>query len=162
MLTVAEFHQLAEAEKIERLEASMLALPQVECPVEHIFGPGLYIRQGVIPAGALVVGHRHKFAHTNILLRGSMVLATEEGVRTIHAPMVWIAPPSRKVFLVLEEILLQNLYPTDLKDPDAIEEAFIEKSETWNAHHEALALVESLRIAQLSGNEHQEELKPCG
>lgn len=119
MTTLAEAVRDDEAAKIERLEGAMLQHEQVECPVEHIFGPGLYIRQGVIPAGTLVVGHRHKNAHTNILLRGVMVLATEDGVRRIEAPMVWIAPAGRKVFLVLEDILLQNLYPTDLTDPDA-------------------------------------------
>jgi hypothetical protein len=133
-MTLAEVRANDDAEKIERLEGAMLELPQVECPVEHIFGPGLYIRQGVIKAGTLVVGHRHKQAHTNILLRGVMMLATEDGVRRVEAPMVWIAPPGRKVFLVLEDILLQNLYPTELTDPDAIEERFIEKSETWKAH----------------------------
>ena len=157
MTTLAEAVRDDEAVKIERLEGAMLQHEQVDCPVEHIFGPGLYIRQGVIPAGTLVVGHRHKSAHTNILLRGAMILATEDGVRRIEAPMVWIAPAGRKVFLVLEDILLQNLYPTDLTDPDAIEEAFIEKSETWQAHDE------EVRARLLSGIAQTMELAAsCG
>lgn len=154
MLTVAESHALAEVKKIERLEGAMLECEQVPCPVEHIFGPGLYIRQGIFQTGTLVVGHRHKFAHTNILLKGSMLLATEDGVTTVTAPMVWIAPPGRKVFLVLEEIMLQNLYPTELLDPDAIEEEYIEKSETWGE-------AEKLRIAQfVKMSSETKELKP--
>lgn len=156
-LTAAEQHAITEAERIETLEGAMLQLPQVECPVEHIFGPGLYIRQISVKAGTLVVGHRHRQAHTNMLLRGSMLIADEQGVTRIDAPMVWIATPGRKVFLMLEDGIFQNLYPTELTDPDAIEERFIEHSDTWAAHQETKALVERLHTASLSDTSTCEE-----
>ena len=108
--TAAELHAHDDAEKIERLKEAMLEHPQVECPVEHFFGPGLYIRQVTIPAGTLVVGHRHKTQHVNIMLKGRVTIATCDGVATLTAPVVFIGPPGAKVALALEETVWQNVH----------------------------------------------------
>lgn len=147
MTTLAEVVRDDEAAKIERLEGAMLALPQVDCRTEHFFGPGLYIRQITIPAGALVVGHAHKTEHVNIMLKGRVTIATPEGVATLSAPLVFIAPPGRKVALAHEETVWQNVHATDERDLDKLEELFVEKSDTWNETH---ALVERLRAHELS------------
>ena len=44
-------------QKVQTLEAVFLEQPQVDCPVVHRFGPGIYIREVTIPAGALSIGH---------------------------------------------------------------------------------------------------------
>ena len=41
--------------KVDALENAMLKEQQVDCPVIHRFGPGTYIREVHIPAGALAV-----------------------------------------------------------------------------------------------------------
>jgi hypothetical protein len=150
-MTLAEVRANDDAEKIERLEGAMLELPQVDCPVEHFFAPGLYIRQITIPAGALVVGHEHKTEHVNIMLKGRVTIATAEGVATLVAPVTFIAPPGRKVALAHEETVWQNVHATEERDLAKIEETFIRKSETWQAHNETAALVDRLREHALSG-----------
>ena len=147
MTTLAEAVRNDDAVKIERLEGAMLALPQVECPVDHFFASGVYVRQMTAPAGTLIVGHEHKTEHVCILLKGSMTIATPEGVRTVSAPLTFIAPPGRKVAVVLEDIVFQNIHATEERDLDKIEAQIITKSETWN---DAQALVERLRDHELS------------
>lgn len=147
MSTLAEAVRNDDAVKIERLEGAMLALPQVECPVDHFFASGVYVRQMTAPAGTLIVGHEHKTEHVCILLKGSMTIATPEGVRTVSAPLTFIAPPGRKVAVVLEDIVFQNIHATEERDLDKIEAQIITKSETWN---DAQALVERLRDHELS------------
>ena len=149
-MTLAEARANDDAEKIEQLEGAMLELPQVDCREEHFFAPGLYIRQITIPAGVLVVGHEHKTEHVNIMLKGRVTIATAEGVATLVAPMTFIAPKGRKVAFALEETVWQNVHATEERDLSKIEEAFIEKSETWQAHAESAALVDRLREHTLS------------
>ena len=128
---------------IENLEQKMLDLPQVECPVVHHFGPGIYIREVTLPAGTLAIGHAQKFEHLNIVLKGSVSMIGENGeVKIIKAPTIFTGKPGRKFGFVLEECVWQNVYATNEKDIDKLESTFLEKSETWKAHDELLRRVE--------------------
>ena len=120
---------------IDKVEAHMLTLPQAECPVEHIFGPGIYIRQVVMPAGAIVMGHHHKIPSLNMVLSGRLALL-EDGVRReIAAPYIFTSQEGRKVAYVLEECVFQNIYATTETDIEKLESMCVEKS---TAHVEAL------------------------
>lgn len=152
MTTLAEASREDDALKIEQLEGAMLALPQVDCPLDHFFASGVYVRQMTAPAGALFVGHAHKTEHVCILLKGSMTIATPDGIKTISAPMTFIAPPGRKVVLVLEDIVFQNIHATEERDIGKIEELLIKKSDAWSEAH---ALLERLRVHELSGRSKQ-------
>ena len=55
---------------VERLEAAFLQEQQVDCPVHHHFGPGVYVREVVLPTGSYIIGHRHNSPHLNIMLEG--------------------------------------------------------------------------------------------
>lgn len=120
---------------VEEAEAAMLPMPQAECPVTHYFGPGIAIREVFLPAGTLAVGHKQKFAQLNIMLRGKVVMLQDDGtLRTVTAPLIYTGQPGRKIGYVLEDTVWQNVYATDLTDADAVEEAFIEKSDAWQSH----------------------------
>lgn len=120
---------------VEEAEVAMLPMPQVECPVTHYFGPGIAIREVFLPAGTLAVGHKQKFAQLNIMLRGKVVMLQDDGtLRTVSAPLIYTGQPGRKIGYVLEDTVWQNVYATDLTDADAVEAAFIEKSDAWQEH----------------------------
>ena len=109
----------------------MREMPQVVCPLTHHFGAGVYIREIFIPAGTIVVGHRHKGPGMNILMMGTLRVIDGSGMaRTIQAPAVFVAPPGSKVLFALEDSVFQNVHPTDETDLEKFEELFIEKSET--------------------------------
>lgn len=120
------------------VERSMLSLEQEPCPVVHRFGPGIYIREVTLPKGIFALGHHQKEEHTNIVLRGKVLM--EDGT-TIEAPMMYVGKPGRKCGVILEETVWLNVYSTTETDIEKLEERFLEKSEFFIGH-------ESERIAK--------------
>lgn len=126
-------------DRIEALEGAMLAQEQVECPVTHHFGPGIYIREVFIPAGTLAIGHRHKGPCMNILLKGALRVVVDGEAKTLEAPFTFNSGPGRKIGYALTDCVFQNLHVTDETDLDRLEADLIEKSDTWTAHDAAQA-----------------------
>lgn len=122
----------ADADDAERY---LLTQPQTDLPVVHHFCPGVYIREMHAPAGTMIVGHRHKYACTNILMQGSLMLAGPNGPTRLDAPALFVSEPGRKVAFTLSDIVFQNIIATDLTDVSEIESTFIEKSEQWLLAH---------------------------
>ena len=109
----------------------MLSQDVIDCPVQHLFGPNIYIRQVSMPKGAFVIGHAHKQESINMLLSGSMALIEGGMVRVIDAPYFFVGQPGRKVAYILEDCLFQNIFSTPETDIDKLEEMFVDKSEAF-------------------------------
>lgn len=135
MLVSAENHDLQLQEQVGALESHMLQLPQAECPVVHHFGPGTYIREVTLPAGTIAIGHAQRFEQLNIMLTGKVAIITSENeTKVLEAPMIFVGPPGRKVGYVIETCTWLNVYATDERDIDKLEEMFFDKSESWKEH----------------------------
>jgi len=120
------------AEKVEKLEERMLKEEQVDCPVTHKFGPGIYIREVFLPAGSYVVGHHHNYEHMNVMLTGRIKFFGSDNEWTeLEAPQTFVSPAGRKVAFVFEDTIWQNIYSTDEKDPDKLEEELLTTSMTF-------------------------------
>lgn len=114
---------------LDQFTEMILDAPQDELPVSHHFGPGVYIREAKFSAGHLVLGHKHKHAHTNILVSGRLVFLNEGGqVRELKAPMVMVSPPGQKLAYIIEDTVWQNVYATEERDVQKLEEMFLEKN----------------------------------
>ncbi len=138
-------HPLQDPEEVEKLESYMLTLRQVECPVVHHFGPGIYIREVTIPAGTLAVGHSQKFDHLNLLLRGTVAIIGEDGQpRVLKAPLIFVGKPGRKIGYAVEDTVWQNIYATEERDIAKLEETFLNKSDTWESYRESMLAFERL------------------
>lgn len=137
--------ELTHGEKLECLESTMLDHPQVECPVVHHFGPGVYVREVHLPAGTLAIGHAQRFAQLNVVLQGSVAMLGEDGhLKIVQAPAIFTGPPGRKFGYVLRDTVWQNIYATEETDIEKLEAHFLDKSATWQTHHKEVA---SLRVA---------------
>ena len=66
-------------DKLYALQGALTNLPEVDCPLQHMFAPGVYIRTIFIPKGTCIVGKIHKHRHANILSSGSVLVLTESG-----------------------------------------------------------------------------------
>lgn len=131
-------------QKIERLEGMMLEHEQADCPVTHHFGPGLYIRQVLIPAGTFAIGHYHKHAHMNVMLTGKVIVFNEDGTQTeLVAPQTFMCKEGRKIGVVLEDMLWQNIYATDETDVEELERKLLRKSVTSEEHKKTMLLKEN-------------------
>lgn len=67
-----------------------------ECPLNHTFCNGMYIREMEIPAGITLTGKIHKHEHPVFLMEGEILVATEDGVIHLIAPQYFISPPGVK------------------------------------------------------------------
>jgi hypothetical protein len=140
---------LRQLSVLDKPEQTLLQLPQVNCPVVHHFGPGLCIREVFMSAGTLAIGHKQKFDHLNIMLRGKVMIIKDDGnTQILTAPMIFTGKAGRKIGYVLEDMVWQNIYATELADPDAVEAFFIEKSEDWMQDQQAKLAVEKLNRVQ--------------
>lgn len=144
MLAEAKSHNLVDQSEIEQVESHLLDLPQVECPVVHHFGPGIYIREVTLPAGTIAIGHAQRFEHLNIMLTGAVAMVGDDGqTKVLRAPMIFVGKPGRKLGYVLETCIWQNVYATEERDIDKLESMFLDKSSTWQAHAEAAKQLDS-------------------
>lgn len=112
------------------------------CPVVHHFGPGVYIREVTLPAGALVVGKTHRHAHMNLMLRGKLELHDENtgAIRVLEAPQMFVSPPGRKVARIIDTVVWHNVYATEERDIERLEAWLFEPEardvEVFDLHHQ--------------------------
>jgi hypothetical protein len=126
----------------DQVEAAFLEQPQADCPVTHRFGPGIYIREVLLPRGAYVVGHAHKTVHLNIMLTGRLGLFDDDGNETIlSAPQTFVAGMGRKVAYIYEDVIWQNVHATTETDVETLEDTYLDKSAIWLDHARRASLV---------------------
>jgi len=116
---------------LDGIESMMLTADQVDCPVQHHFGPGIYIREVFMPAGTYVMGHAHKCEHMNVMLKGKMAVIVNGEAKVIEGPCIFIGQPGRKFAYIIEDTIFQNIYATTETDIEKLEDMFVEKSEDW-------------------------------
>lgn len=123
---------ISNTKNIEPLEKMMLEQPQVDTPVTHKFGPGVYMREVFLPKGTLVIGHHHIHEHTNIFLKGKMTFFKDDGDKAeLSAPLTMVSGPGRKIAFTHEDCIWINVYSTEETDVEKLEEQLFIKSETW-------------------------------
>lgn len=84
--------------KMARLEALLRQLPPLPSPsvrTRHYFAPGIYARELFIPAGACLIGLRHRDAGMSFCL-GDITVATEDGPKRVTGYQVVNAPAGVK------------------------------------------------------------------
>lgn len=134
ILPPTEMQALAQL-PAEQVEKYFLAnVEQADCPIRHLFGPGIYIREVHFPAGIMVIGHEHKDAHTNLFLSGKLNLYQGDGsYQTLEAPAFFVSPPGRKMAYTLTPCVWQNIYATEETDVEALEDMLFVKSSEFES-----------------------------
>ena len=129
MNAVAEQRGLA-TDKINALYKDLLTRPQTDCPVTHHFGPSLYIREVVMPAGTVVVGKPHKTDHMCNMISGRMIVVNEDGEKMeVAAPAVFMAKKGRKTAYIIETVRFQNIFSTTETDIEKLENMLVDNSQ---------------------------------
>ena len=109
----------------------------IEVPVVHHFSPGVYMRQMDAKAGTLIVSKMHRTEHLNVLLSGSLTVATENGI----APAVIKSMPgTKRIGYFHEDTSWMTVHPTNSTDLEEIEKQVIVPEEEID---QFLALLQS-------------------
>jgi len=107
--------------RVERLETLVQHLPQVDCPVEHEFYPGVYIRTMTVPVGVVATGAVHKTEHVTLITQGHCLLTTDQGVKEIRAPFAVVSKPGiKRAITTMETTVLKTIHLTSTTDLDAL------------------------------------------
>lgn len=121
---------------LDLVEQYLMSQEQAECPVHHYFGPGVCIRELFVPAGSLVLSHKHREQTMNILLKGKAAVVINDEVRVIEGPYIFVSEPGRKLGYAIEDVVWQNVLATDETDPEKIEDMFVDKTDAWKIKQE--------------------------
>lgn len=112
--------------QIQRLQDAALERPQIDIEPSHTFGPGFYARTINIPGGATLVGKVHATEHIFILSRGSLAVATEDGVQILHAPFQCVCRPGlKRAGTALSDCTVTNVHITEQTDLNLLEAELI-------------------------------------
>jgi hypothetical protein len=125
---------LTWTEKVAYLTHQFLTMEQTECPLQHQFEKGLYIREIRIPADVLIVGRIHRHGHVCQLLEGSLVLIHREGHQeAFQAPSeILTLPGYQMVLYTATPVVARTIHPnpTDSRDISMLEADIFESAES--------------------------------
>ena len=124
---LGDIQQRAYIDTVRDVQQQLSSSPdQVEVPVQHHFAPGVYMRQMDAAAGTLVVSKMHRTEHMNILLKGSLTVATENGIELLKAPCVLKSMPgTKRIGYFHEDSSWITVHPTEETDLEKIEQQVI-------------------------------------
>lgn len=152
---------------LDEIERWMFGQAEVEIPITHKFAGGFYVRQGTLPAGALVMGHAHQEVHQCVIKTGRMTLITPDGAAAeITGPCAFTGQPGRKLVFIHEDVLMQNIHPTRdwpasrLGNIEATEEHLYRRSENWKKHRSHFQPRNQRPICDVDGCAPRLNLKP--
>lgn len=119
-------------EKLAYLTYRFLQLPQVECPVVHLFENGAYIREMRIPAGALFLGRVHRHGHECQLISGKAIHFTEQGRILLEGPLgLRTTPGYQMAVYAVTDVVGRTIHPDhDSRDIQALEDDIFESVES--------------------------------
>jgi hypothetical protein len=118
-------------QQLYALQEATGALPEVDCPLQHQFAPGVYMRTIFIPAGTVIVGKIHKHSHANVLSQGVVSVMTEDGgLEQLKGPLSMVSPAGcKRAVYAHTDVVWTTIHcmPTDTQDLEEIERHVIAK-----------------------------------
>ena len=112
--------------------------------ISHHFSAGVYAKETHIPAGHVLVQHKHKFSHLSILASGSIELMVDGERKIIHAPAcLTIEADKHHGVKSLTDVVWYCIHATECTDMDEIDEVLIVPSDVAQAQKLAQCLQEN-------------------
>ena len=122
-------------DNINKLEAELLKLPQIDCPLHHSFAPHVYLREITMPEGAFIIGREHTTEHFNIILTGRASVLMDGVVHEIQAPCIIKSNAGvRKILYIHETMRWATVHPTDETNIEILEETLTVKTPAFRDH----------------------------
>ena len=112
--------------------------------INHHFGAGVYAKETLIPAGHVLVQHKHKFDHLSILASGSIELMTDGERKIVHAPAcLTIEANKHHGVKSITDVVWYCIHATECTDTDEIDEVLIARDDVAQAQQMAYCLKEN-------------------
>src|SRR5487761_203791 len=131
---------------VQRLEDTLLQLPQANIRTSHAFYPGRYERTIIVPPWTVLTGAIHRTAYRVRLQAGSIAVNTDEGVKVFTAPIEFDAPAGIKRIgrVMADEVIWTDIYenPDNCTDVFTLEERLYVVPSCGLGENRLLALVD--------------------
>lgn len=121
--------QVVIRKAFDDIEAKMAQFPQVRLPLNHLFTPGLYIREVLLPKGTLLTSKIHMTEHPFVISRG--LVSVWSGIEG-EKPMLFGAPytgvtksGTRRIIYAHEDTIWSTFHVTKETDIEKIERDII-------------------------------------
>lgn len=90
--------------------------------IEHHFLDGVYVRSGLIPAGYALTGKVHNYECINIVAKGKIAIATQDGQKIISAGEIFKTPAgTKKAGYAIEDTVFVTIHSCNLTDVKLVE-----------------------------------------
>lgn len=110
--------------KLEAIEHELEKLPQEPLPLNHVFTPGLYVREVFMARGKLITTRIHLTDHPFVVSAGAVSVWTDDqGWVTLRAPHTGVTKAgTRRILFIHEDCIWSTFHanPKNETDPDAI------------------------------------------
>jgi len=111
---------------VQKLEAVILELPQLELEIHHHFAPGIYARELRIPKGVVLTGYIHKTEHLNIISAGVIEVSNLGESKHIEAPCTFVSKPgTKRAGYALQDTVWTTVHATDVTDVPELEDMLV-------------------------------------
>lgn len=127
-------HGIAEGEITD--DTDQTSLTHHFTPTDEDYGCSTYARELFMPKGMVIVGKLHKKAHLTFLMKGTMLVVSEDGgSKRLTGPMTFVSPAGVKRAFYIEEdstlVCVHLTKETKEEDLDKVEDEVI--SPTYEA-----------------------------
>jgi hypothetical protein len=111
-------------DKVKALQVEVSKLPQYEPETKHYFHGGMYCREVFRHADVLIVGKVHKKEHFYLVVSGTLVITTDDGVQEITGPHLLCSKPgTKRAVYALTDAICMTFHRVE---SDNVEDAEIE------------------------------------
>ncbi|RYH17531.1 MAG: hypothetical protein EON54_27825 [Alcaligenaceae bacterium] len=95
--------------------------------IAHHFGGGVYAKQAAIPAGSILVQHKHAFDHLSILAAGTVEVLVDGDRTELTGPAcLTIKANKHHGVKALTDVVWFCIHATDCADVDHVDEILIQ------------------------------------
>jgi len=110
-----------------------------ETLTKHYFADGIYVRSMFLPADSVATGKIHRTQHITIVCNGTVRITTDEGVKQITGPAIFVSEPGiKKAVYALTDTTILNVHPAENQDLKEIEQKCIAPSyEAYQLEHQS-------------------------
>lgn len=101
----------------------------IDIEPKHYHCEGVYAREINIPAGTALVGEIHLHDQINVVSKGKIRVATEEGIKELEAPCTFISPAgTKRAGFAITDTVWTVFHATTSIDQQEIKQEFIAPS----------------------------------
>lgn len=117
---------LATRGAIDYAEKILKSMPQVEMPIKHYFGDGIYAREIFIPKNTILTGRIHKHNDLNVVHYGDIDVLSTNGFKRV-GPCTFIGKAGTKqIGYAYEDTLWTTFHATTETDLEVLDRTLFE------------------------------------